>query len=143
MSFKKAQALKSSLLPFFFFIQFYMKSFQPLSSHNKLPLCSSLPQLNVYCHVCYVSCVCARALHVGVDGSLLLFSFELFFPPSFLLLSYFCLYFRLFILFSPCLCFSLWRGRAVPDGWGPQTDPSAAWGNGWYFRVKVVCGCVF
>lgn len=30
----------------------------------------------------------------------------------------------------------LCRGCAVPDGWGPQTDPSAARGDGWYSELK-------
>lgn len=35
-------------------------------------------------------------------------------------------------LFLSLLC----RGCAVPDGWGPQTDPSAARGDGWYSELK-------
>lgn len=33
-------------------------------------------------------------------------------------------------------CFSLCRGCAVPDGRGPQTDPSAARGDGLYSELK-------
>lgn len=32
--------------------------------------------------------------------------------------------------------FSVCRGCAVPDGGGPQTDTSAARGDGWYSKLK-------
>lgn len=87
--------------------------------------------------------VARRGLSVS---SLLHSSFNLFLVSKFFLFCFSCG--SPFSLFSAhvvehcsCVsslspCFSLCRGCAVPDGRGPQTDPSAARGDGLYSELK-------
>lgn len=117
--------------------------FLPSRAKNKLSSHSSSSQLQITRPVCLclLCCYCMGFEKAGV--SLFLCSFpcliSLFFPPPlwFPVLSIFCLCCRaLLMCFSHSPCFSLRRGCAVPDGRGPQTDPSAARGDGLYFEFK-------
>lgn len=124
-------------------VSFSLLSHTKTNFHHVLH-CPSYKSLVLY--VC-VSCVSAWALHAGVSPffSLLLFSFLFFFSPVFIpfLLSVFfvccgnaCAVQCCWCVFSLSPSFSLCRGCAVPDGWGPQTDPSAARGDGWYSKLR-------
>lgn len=113
----------------------------PKTNFHHVLRCPSYKSLVPY--VC-VSCITAWALHAGVSLS---FSLSLFlflpFLSSFLPFSslFFCTGNACAVECSSCVFslsppFSLCRGCAVPDGWGPQTDPSAARGDGWYSKLK-------
>lgn len=88
-------------------------------------------------YVFMCSCVTCMSLHAGVSS-------QFFFYLSSSLFCFFqlpgitCAVECSSCVFPPCLpLFSLLcRGCAVPDGWGPQTDPSAARGDGWYSELK-------
>lgn len=116
----------------------------PKTNFHHVPRRPSYKSLVPY--VC-VSCITAWALHAGVSLFLSCFScFYLFSLPT-SLLSVFCSRNACAVECSSCVfflspSFYLCRGCAVPDGWGPQTDPSAARGDGWYSKLKrflVVC----
>lgn len=65
------------------------------------------------------------------------FSSSVFFQLSRMTLCCWVFFMRFFFSLPVSLSLSLLcRGCAVPDGWGPQTDPSAARGDGWYSELK-------
>lgn len=105
----------------------------------------SLFHLQVTCPVCF--CVLYFCMNFA-RGDLLVSLFCFFFSSPFQPFSFlvFCCVNVGAVeccscVFSLSPSFSVCRGCAVPDGGGPQTDTSAARGDGWYSKLKIFLLC--